>query len=323
MRLNRRMLIALALPLLACASAFAQGYPSKPITLIVPFPPGGGTDIVAREIAATMSAQTGWKFIVENKPGAGGNLGVASAVRAAADGYTIVLGQTSNLAINPTLYPKLPYAPLKDLAPIALVARAPLVLVTSSRSNYGSLDALLRAARAHPGRINFAYPGNGTVSHLTGQQIEDLAGVRFQPVPYKGTARAAVDLMTGSVDLYIASVPSALPFVTQGKMRALAVTSLEPSPDLPGVPTVAQLGFRGFDAANWWGLAAPAGTPAEVVSRLAAAVNRALADPALRQKFAREGADPTGSTPGRFKALIASEIVRWGRLVKASGVKVD
>lgn len=323
MRLHRRMFMALALPLLTCAPAFAQGYPSQPITLIVPFPPGGGTDIVARELAATISAQTGWKFIVENKPGAGGNLGVASAVRAAPDGYTIVLGQTSNLAINPTLYPKLPYAPLKDLEPISLVARAPLVLVTSSSSKYASFDALLSAARQHPGKINFAYPGNGTVSHLTGQQIEDLAGVRFQPVPYKGTARAAVDLMAGSVDLYIASVPSAMPFVAQGKMRPLAVTSATPSPDLPRVPTVAQLGFRGFDAANWWGLAAPAGTPADIVSKLGAAVNRALADPGLRERFTREGADPVGSTPGQFKALIASEIVRWGKLVKASGVQVD
>jgi len=318
----RRRLAGLAAAF-ACSAALAQAYPAKPIRVLVPFPPGGGTDIVAREVTQRVSTNTGWTFVIDNKPGAGGNLGVDAAAKSPADGYTIVLGQTSNLAINPTLYSKLPYDPVKDLAPIGLVASAPLILVVPTQSPYKTLADLVAAAKAKPGEVNFASPGNGTVAHLTGEKFQKTAGIRFTHVPYKGANQALTDVISGQVQLYVSSVPSVLQQIRTGKLRALAVTSEKRIADLPQTPTVAEAGFKGFDAVTWFGFLAPAGTPKDAVARLNAEFNKALQQPELKKRLADEGADPLGGTPEQFVQLIRDDIGRWGKIVKESGVRLD
>lgn len=322
MTFTRRTLLAIAAASFA-TGAFAQAFPSKPIRLIVPFPPGGGTDIIARETSQKVAAATGWTFVIENKPGAGGNMGVDTVAKAPADGYTIVLGQTSNLAINPSLYAKMPYDPQKDLVPIVLVANAPLVMVTSATSQYKTLAEAVNAAKARPGAINFASPGNGTVAHLASELFQKAAGIKTQHVPYKGAAMALTDVISGNVDLYMSSVPTLLGQIKQGKLRALAVTSTKRVDDLPSVPTISESGYKGFDAATWFGMLAPAGTPKDVVVRLNAEFNKALQQPELRKKLGDEGADPAGGTPEQFAALIKDEALRWGKVVKESGVRID
>ncbi len=322
MTFTRRTLVALAAATLA-TGAFAQAFPSKPIRVYVPFPPGGGTDIIAREVTQKVAASTGWTFVIENKPGAGGNLGVDAAAKSPADGYTIVLGQTSNLAINPTLYAKMPYDSVKDLAPIVRVADAPLVMVTGVNSAYKTLADAVNAAKAKPGAVNFASPGNGTVAHLTSELFQKAAGIKAQHVPYKGAAMALTDVISGNVDLYMSSVPTLLGQIKQGKLRPLAVTSAKRVDDLPNVPTINESGYKGFDAVTWFGFLAPAGTPKDVVARLNAEFNKALQQPDLRKKLGDEGADAVGGTPEQFAALIKDEIQRWGKVVKESGVRID
>ncbi len=322
MLIHRRAALALIASALS-AGAFAQAWPAKPIRIVVPFPPGGGTDIIARETSQRVAKATGWTFVIDNKPGAGGNLGVDSVAKSPADGYTIVLGQSSNLAINPTLYSKLPYDPQKDLAPIVLVANAPLVMVTGMNTPYKSLADVVTAAKAKPGQLNFASPGNGTVAHLTSELFQKAAGVKTQHVPYKGAAQALTDVISGTVDLYMSSVPTLLGQIKQGKLRPLAVSSAKRVDDLPGVPTINESGYRGFDAVTWFGLLAPAGTPKEVIVRLNAEFNKTLKDPELIKRLGDEGADAAGGTPEQFAALIRDEIPRWGKVVKDSGAKVD
>ncbi len=313
-----------ALALAAFASVtLAQDYPAKPIRLIVPFPPGGGTDIVGRTIAGKLSDTVKWTLVVENKPGAGGNLGVEQAVKAPADGYTLVIGQTSNLAINPTLYPKLPYDPLKDLSPIALVVSAPVVLVVAADSRYKSLSDLVAAAKRDPGAVTFASPGNGTVSHLAGELLQRAAGVKFTHVPYKGASQAMTDLLGGQVQSFLSSVPSALAQIKGGRLRAIAVTSAKRAAELPEVPTIAESGYPGFEANTWYGLLAPAGTPAPVIAKLNTEVNRVLKMPEVRQRLAAEGGEVLGGSPQQFAALLRADHAKWGRVVKESGAKVD
>jgi tripartite-type tricarboxylate transporter receptor subunit TctC len=319
---RRRLLFALAASTLA-TGAFAQVWPNKPIRIVVPFPAGGGTDIIARETSQRVAAATGWTFVIDNRPGAGGNLGIDSVAKAPADGYTLVIGQTSNIAINPTLYPKLPYDPQKDLAPVVLLANAPLVMVTGMATPYKTLADAVNAAKAKPGQINFASPGNGTVAHLTSELFQKAAGVKTQHVPYKGAAQALTDVVSGTVDLYMSSVPTLLGQIKQGKLRPLAVTSAKRVDDLPNVPTINESGYRGFDAVTWFGLLAPAGTPKDVLARLNAEFNKALNQPELAKRLGDEGADPAGGTPEQFAALIKDDIPRWGKVVKESGAKVD
>jgi tripartite-type tricarboxylate transporter receptor subunit TctC len=309
--------------LVLSAGANAQAWPAKPIRIVVPFPPGGGTDIIAREASQKVAAATGWTFVIDNKPGAGGNLGVDAAAKSPADGYTLVLGQTSNLAINPTLYAQMPYNSLKDLTPIVLIANAPLVMVTGTGTPYKSLADVVGIAKKSPGQLNFASPGNGTVAHLTSELFQKAAGIKTQHVPYKGAAQALTDVISGTVDLYMSSVPTLLGQIKQGKLRPLAVTSAKRVDDLPNVPTINESGYKGFDAVTWFGLLAPAGTPKEVIARLNAEFNKALAQPELRKKLGDEGADPAGGTPEQFAALIRDEIPRWGKVVKESGARID
>ena len=320
----RRCMFTLAFTLLGAAHvAAAAPYPSKPIRVIVPFPAGGGTDIIAREVTNKVAMSTGWTFVVDNKPGSGGNLGVDAAANAPADGYTVVLGQTSNLAINPTLFSHLPYDPVKDLTPISLVASAPLVLVTPVSSPYKTLADVVKASKAKPGALNIASPGNGTVAHLAGELLQKTAGIKLIHVPYKGAAQAVNDLIGGQVDLYLSSVPTLLAHIKSGKLRPLAVTSLKRVDDLPQVPTIAESGYAGFEASTWFGFAAPAATPKDIVTRLNAEFNKALKSPDLAKKLNDQGALVLGGSPEAFGTQIRQDIARWASIIKDSGTKLD
>jgi tripartite-type tricarboxylate transporter receptor subunit TctC len=321
----RRCMFTLAVTLLGAAhvAAAAPAYPSKPIRVIVPFPAGGGTDIIAREVTNKVAMSTGWTFVVDNKPGSGGNLGVDAAAKAPADGYTIVLGQTSNLAINPTLFSHLPYDPVKDLTPISLVASAPLVLVTPVSSPYKTLADVIKASKAKPGALNIASPGNGTVAHLSGELLQKTAGIKLIHVPYKGAAQAVNDLIGGQVDLYLSSVPTLLAHIKSGKLRPLAVTSLKRVDDLSQVPTIAESGYAGFEASTWFGFAAPAATPKDIVTRLNAEFNKALKSPDLAKKLNDQGALVLGGSSEAFGTQIRQDIARWASIIKDSGTKLD
>jgi tripartite-type tricarboxylate transporter receptor subunit TctC len=323
--ISRRCALAMTMAL-ACAVAgpsfAADAYPAKPIRLIVPFPPGGGTDAIARDVANELTTTLKWNFVVENRPGSGGNIGVDAAAKSAPDGYTIVLGQTSNLAINPTLYGHLPYDPLKDLTPVALVASAPLVFVVKADSPYKNLADLVAAAKAKPGSLNFASPGNGTVTHLTGELLQKEAGVTFTHVPYKGGSMALTDLLGGRIQIYAGSVPTLLGHIKSGQLRAIVVTSAQRDPNLPQVPTVGET-YKGFEAVTWFGFVAPAGTPQPIVAKLNAEINKALKTPELKKRLNDEGATVLGGSPEQFGALIKSEIAKWAPVVKASGAHID
>lgn len=326
---NVRALRALALTAGMLALAFASGaiaaesYPARPIKLIVPFPPGGGPDLIAREVATTVTTQQGWTIIIDNKPGSGGNIGMDAAAKAAPDGYTLVMGQTSNMAINPSLYAKLPYNPQKDLTPVGLVASAPLVIAVASNSPYKTLADLMNAAKANPDGINYASSGSGTVAHLATEQLQRIANVKLTHVPYKGAAQGVTDLIGGQIQMYISSVVTLSGHIRNGKMRALAVTSAKRSADLPNVPTVAEAGYKGFEAVTWFGIAAPAGVSKDAVAKLNAAFNKALETPDVRKKLTEQGADVLGGPSEQFAALVRDETVRWAKVVKESGAKVD
>jgi len=318
-----RLVAALVVTSLTTIAA-AQDYPgNKPIKLVVPFPAGGGTDIFARVIGNKLAETLKWVVVVDNKPGAGGNIGIDAVAKSPPDGYTIGLGQTSNLAINPSLYAKLPYDPLKDLVPIVLVADAPLVLVVPANSPFKTVADVVAAAKKKPGDVTFGSPGNGTVAHLTGELFQMAAGVKFQHIPYKGSAQALTDLMGGQVQVYMSSIPTALSHIKGGKLRALAVTSPKRAPSLPDVPTIAEAGYKGFDANTWFGLVAPAGTPAPIVTKINAEVNRILKMPDVKEKFAAEGGGAIGGSSQEFAALLKSDYVKWGKVVKDSGAKLD
>lgn len=323
MKTSRRATLAFAAAsLLAATVAQADTWPSRPIRLVVPFPAGGGTDIIARELTNKLTSY-GYNFVVDNKPGSGGNLGVDAAAKAAPDGYTLVLGQTSNLAINPTLYTKLPYDPVKDLTPISLVATSPLVIVAGTATPFKTLDDLVKAARAKPDSINYASSGNGTVSHLAMESFQKAAGVKLTHIPYKGAAQGITDVISGQVQLYVSSVPTLQAHIKSGKMHPLALTSLQRAADLPQVPTVAESGYKGFEAITWFGILGPAGLSKDIVAKLNADINKALQDPVLKQKLSGQGADVQGSSAADFAKLIRDDIPRWGKLVKDSGAKVD
>lgn len=319
---TRRLLVLLAAAAV-CSPSFADTWPSKPIRLVVPFPAGGGTDIIARDLTQKITDTTRWNFIVDNKPGSGGNIGVDNVAKSAADGYSLVLGQTSNLAINPSLYSKLPYDPVKDLTPISMVASSPLALVVAANSPYKTLGDLVAAAKAKPGSINFATSGNGTVAHLATELFQKEAGVKLTHIPYKGASQGITDVIGGQVQVYVSSVPTLIGHIRNGKLRGLAVTSLKRVDDLPQVPTVAESGYKGFEAVTWFGVLGPANLPKDVTARLNTEINKALKAPDLQKKLSDQGADVTGSTPEQFAKLVRDDIVRWGKVVKESGAKID
>ncbi|KQM78208.1 tripartite tricarboxylate transporter substrate binding protein [Xylophilus sp. Leaf220] len=312
-----------ALGALPCAAWAQTPYPAKPIRLVVPFPPGGGTDLIARTVAQKLTDTLKWTIVIDNRPGAGGNLGVDAVAKAPADGYTLVLGQTSNLAINPSLYAKLPYDPLKDLVPVALVSSSPIVVAVGVNSPYKTFADVVADAKKRPKTITMGYSGNGTVAHLASELAQKTAGIDLQHVPYKGAAQAMTDLVSGQIDLYMSSVPTLLGQVRNQKLRAIAVTSAKRSGELPDTPTLAESGYPGFDAVTWFGILAPAGTPADVLKTLNAEINKALRDPAVAAKLKSDGGDVIGGTPEQFATLLKNEIPRWGRIVKDSGATID
>ncbi|WP_010465464.1 Bug family tripartite tricarboxylate transporter substrate binding protein [Acidovorax radicis] len=305
-------------------AALAQtAYPSKPIRLIVPFPPGGGTDMIARTVAQKLTDQNKWNVIVDNRPGAGGNLGVDAAAKSAPDGYTLVMGQTSNLAINPTLYPKLPYDPIKDLVPVALVSSSPIVIAAPANSPYKTFADVVAASKGKPDALTLGYSGNGTVAHLAGELAENAAGIKLRHIPYKGAAQAMTDLVGGQIDLYMSSVPTLLGQVRNGKLKVLAITSAKRSSQLPDVPTLAESGYKGFEAVTWFGILAPAGTPAPIVAQLNKAINQALQHAEVADKLRSEGGDILGGSADQFGQLLRTEVPRWGKIVKDSGASLD
>ncbi|QPN31242.1 tripartite tricarboxylate transporter substrate binding protein [Diaphorobacter sp. JS3051] len=312
---------------LGAASALAQGsaanYPSKPIRMIVPFPPGGGTDILARLVANKLTETKQWTVVADNKPGAGGTIGITEAVKAAPTGYDIVMGQKDNLVIGPWLYKNLTWNPTKDLVAVAHVAYTPVLIATSANSRFKSLDDVVTAAKAAPGTITYGSPGNGTSIHLAADLFEKAAGIKLSHVPYKGSNPALMDALAGNVDLLVSSLPSAMGQIKAGKLRPLAVTSAKRSSSLPDVPTVAESGFKGFDVSTWYGVLAPAGTPPAVVNTLNAEVNKLLATADMKAAIQAQGAEPQAMSPEQFSTLLKNEYGQWKGIVEASGARIE
>lgn len=305
------------------APAATTAYPAKPIRMIVPFPPGGGTDILARLVANKLSEQAPWTVVADNKAGAGGTIGISEAAKAAPTGYDIVMGQKDNLVIAPWLYKNLPWDPTKDLVAVAHVAYTPVLIATASNSRFKSLADVIAAARAAPGTITYGSPGNGTSIHLSADLFEKAAGIRLSHVPYKGSNPALLDALAGNVDLLVSSLPSAMGQIKAGKLRPLAVTSGKRSSSLPDVPTIAESGYKDFDVSTWYGLFAPAGTPASVVSSLNARVNQLLGNAEVKAAILAQGAEPQAMTSAQFTTLLKTEYVQWKGIVEASGAKIE
>jgi tripartite-type tricarboxylate transporter receptor subunit TctC len=312
----------LALAALAPAQAPAA-YPTKPIRLVVPFPPGGATDILAREVAKHLTDAWGQSVVVDNRPGAGGNIGSELVAKAAPDGYTLEMGTVGTHAINSSLYSKMPYDHIKDFVPVILVAGVPNVLEVNPALPVNSVQELIAYAKANPNKLNFASSGAGTSIHLSGELFKVMAGVQMTHVPYKGSAPALADLIGGQVQLMFDNLPPSLPQIKAGKLRALAVTSATRAPALPDVPTVAEAGLPGFEASSWFGVLAPAGTPPAIVTKLNAEIAKWLTSPEAKEKLASVGANIAGGTPEDFARHIQAETSKWAKVVKESGAKVD
>lgn len=313
---------AMALAVTGAAAAGPGGYPARPVTIVVPFAPGGGSDNIARLLAARLTERTKATFLIDNKPGAGTNIGNEFVSRAAGDGYTLLFGQVT-LAINPYVYKGLRYNVQKDFTPVAGFASSPTVLVVSSALPVKSLQEFVAYAKAHPGKVNFGSGGTGTSVHLAGELFASLTGTQMLHVPYKGSSPAMTDLVGGQIQAMFDTAPSALPHVAGGRVRALAVTGGARLPELPNVPTFAEAGVPGFDAPAWYGLLAPAKTPAAVVQYLNAEVQDILKDPGMQQRLAQFGAAAAPGTPEAFGAFIRTESERWGSVVRKSNITAD
>jgi tripartite-type tricarboxylate transporter receptor subunit TctC len=312
--------VALAIPALP---ASAQGYPDKPIRLIVPFPPSGGTDIVARTVAPHLSAALGRQIVIDNRPGAGGTIGSEMAAKAPNDGYTLLMATSSTHAVAPKLNPKLPYDPLKDFVPIVNLNIGPNILVVTADLPVKTVKELIAYGKANPGKLTFASSGTGSVYHLTGEMFKTMAGVDMVHIPYKGSAQAYPDLISGQVSLMFDGTTSVMPHVKSGKLRALAITSARRNPTLPDLPTVAEAGVPGFESTLWIGLFAPAGTPKEIVARLNAEMNKVLTRSDVREAFRLQGTDPLGGSSEQFAAQIKADLARWGKVIKDANVKPE
>jgi tripartite-type tricarboxylate transporter receptor subunit TctC len=317
---------ALALP----GAAWAQAWPSKAVRIVVPFAAGGTTDILARALAPEFQRAFGQPFVVENRAGAGGNVGAAEVAKAAPDGHTLLMGTVGTHAINASLYARMPYDHVKDFVPVTLVAGVPNVLVlnpaNAQKHGIDSVPALIRHAKANPGRLNMASSGNGTSIHLAGELFKTMTRSFMLHLPYGGSGPALVDLMAGNTDLMFDNLPSSLPHIKSGRLKALAVTSAARSAALPDLPTVEEAGgaaLKGFEASSWFGLLAPAGTPMDIVNRVQAEAAKALATPALRERLQAAGAIPSGNTSAEFARHITAETAKWAAVVKASGARVD
>ncbi len=312
-----------ALALAVAAGAQAPAYPTKPVRIVVPFPAGGATDILARAVAQKLTENWGQTFVVDNRPGAGGNIGSELVAKAAPDGYTLEMGTVGTHAINASLYAKMPYDHVKDFAPVILVAGVPNVLVVNPAVPANSVQELIAYAKANPGKLNFASSGSGTSIHLSGELFKVMAGVQMTHIPYKGSAPALADLLGGQVQLMFDNLPPSLPQIKAGKLRALAVTSTARAPALPDTPTIAESGLPGFEASSWFGLLAPAGTPPAIIAKLNAEIAKWLATPEAREQLAAIGANIAAGTPEDFARHIQAETAKWAKVVKESGAKVD
>ncbi|KQR60780.1 tripartite tricarboxylate transporter substrate binding protein [Acidovorax sp. Leaf160] len=320
---RRGLLAAAAACALWPALAAAQAFPTKPITIIVPFAAGGTTDILARIIAQGLTAELGQSVVVDNRAGAGGNIGGQAAARSAADGYTLFMGTVGTHAINAALYKKMPFDPVKDFAPLTRVANVPNLLVANPAQPFKTVQELIAYAKANPGKINFGSSGSGSSIHLSGELFKSMAKVDMQHVPYKGSAPAVTDLLGNQIAIMFDNMPSAIQHVRSGKLRAIAVTTAKRSPELPDVPTIAEAGVPGYEATSWFGMFAPAATPAPVVGQLNKALVKVLAQPDIKKKINEQGAETAGETPEQFAAFIQQESVKWGKVVRESGASVD
>jgi tripartite-type tricarboxylate transporter receptor subunit TctC len=314
---------------LIAVQAYSQTiWPTKPVKIMVPFAPGGTTDILARAMAPELSKAFGQTFIVENKAGAGGNLGSEFVAKSPADGYTILMGTVGTHGINVALYDKMPFDPVKDFAPITLIAGVPNVMVMNAdkarQLNINNVADFIKVAKASPGKLNMASSGNGTSIHLAGELFKSMSGTYLVHFPYRGSGPAVLDLVGGTMDVMFDNLPSALPHIKSGKLKALAVTSAERSSVLPDVPTIEEAGkLKGYEASSWFGLLAPAGTPADIVNRIQQESAKALNSAAVKEKMLAQGAIPGGNSPADFSKLIGLEIKKWAQVVKVSGAKVD
>jgi len=333
-RSNRRavwMAVAFTTAGVFTSSAFAQGvWPTKPVRIVVPFAAGGTTDILARAMSTELSQAFGQPFIVDNRAGAGGNIGTDIVAKAPNDGYTLLMGTVGTHGINRSLYAKLPFDPIKDFAPITLVAAVPNVMemntVKAREMGIRNVADFIKYAKAHPGQLNMASSGSGTSIHLTGELFKSMTGTFMTHIPYRGSGPALMDMVGGSADVMFDNLPSSMQQIKGGKLIALAVTSAKRSSALPDVPTVEEVGgpvLKGFEASSWFGLLAPAGTSPEIVNRIQQEVAKSLSTPAVKEKLLAQGAVPSGNTPAEFARLIASEHVKWAKIVKDSGAKVD
>ena len=325
MRLTLRF-AALLLAALGAGTAFAQGaasYPSKPVRIVVPFPAAGTTDILARAVGIEMTKAWGQSVLVENRPGAGGNLGSDAVAKAAPDGYTLLVGAVSPQAINVTLYPKMPYDVMRDFAHITLIAAVPNVLEVHPSVPVKTVKDLIALAKSTPGQLTYASSGNGTSIHLSAELFKTMADVNMLHIPYKGSAPAVTDLIAGQVQLMFDNLPSSLAQIKAGKLRAIAVTTLKRSPALPDVPTIAESGLPGYDASSWFGMHAPAGTPKDIIAKIHGVVAKSLQTPQMIERLSSQGAEAVGNTPEEFTEFVRVEIAKWAKVVKASGARVD
>ena len=321
-------LFAMAMASVCFSAAHAQSWPSKPVRIIVPFPPGGTTDIVARSLGVELQKMWQQPVIVENRAGAGGNVGAEAVARSPNDGYTLLMGTVGTHAINAALFAqsgnKMPFDPVKDFVPITLAAGVPNVMVIHPKVPANNVAEFIAYAKANPGKLNMASSGNGTSIHLTGELFKTMTGTYMLHLPYRGSAPAVSDLLAGNTNVMFDNLPSALPHIKSGRLKALAVTSRLRSPALPDTPTVEEAAnLKGFDASSWFGLFAPAGTSRAIVDKIQADVAKALAVPEVRERFVAQGAQPGGSTPDQFAAFIRAETDKWTKVVKISNAKVD
>jgi len=322
--MKKSRLFALLLALVAVVGpAHGQSYPAKPIRLIVPFPPGGGTDFVSRQVATKLAEATGWTIVVENKTGAGGTIGLVEAARANPEGYDIVMGQADNLVIAPAIQKHLAINPVRDLTPIALVASSPFLFMTDVNSKYKSLAEVISAAKAAPGKVTYGTAGNGTFTHLVMELLQTAGGFKMEQVPYKGASPAMTDLMGGHIPMAALSIASGMPGIQGGKLRGLAVTSRQRSPALPDVPTVAESGFKDFEATGWLAILAPNGIPPAVVTKLNTEISKVMQNPDLRKTLIAQGVEARTSTPEELGSMLNSETTKWRKIIESAGIKSD